>query len=89
MGYATAGHADEALAAFRAPAEARDATLSMRSEQLLARAGIAALALQDRPDESITERGIRGAQAANKMVFRLLLIWAVVIAAMTLYGLTR
>ena len=51
--------------------------------------GVAALALQDSSDESTTERGIRGAMAANKLVFRLLLIWAVIIAAMTLYGLTR
>ena len=89
IGYATAGHADEAIAALRAPAEEREATLSEHSEHLLARVGVAALALQDRPDESPTERGIRGATAANKLVFRLLFIWAVVIAAMTLYGLTR
>jgi AmpE protein len=89
IGYATAGHADDAIAALRAPAENHDATLSEHSEHLLARVGVAALALQDRADESTTERGIRGAMAANKLVFRLLLIWAVVIAAMTLYGLTR
>ncbi len=89
LGYATAGHADDAIAALRAPAEDRDATLSEHSEHLLARVGVAALALQDRTDETATERGIRGAMAANKLVFRLLLIWAVVIAAMTLYGLTR
>ena len=89
LGYATAGHADDAIAALRAPAEDRDATLSEHSEHLLARVGVAALALQDRADETATERGIRGAMAANKLVFRLLLIWAVVIAAMTLYGLTR
>lgn len=89
VGYATAGHFDEAIAAMRAPTEERDATLSEHSEHLLARVGIAALALQDRPDETITERGVRGAVAANKLVFRLLLIWAVVISAMTLYGLTR
>jgi AmpE protein len=89
LGYATAGHADDAIAALRAPTEERGATLSEQSEHLLARVGVAALALQDRTDESITERGIRGARAANKLVFRLLLIWAVVIAAMTLYGLTR
>jgi AmpE protein len=89
LGYATAGHADDAIAALRAPTEDRDASLSDRSEQLLARVGVAALALQDRPDETITERGIRGARAANQMVFRLLLIFAVIIAAMTLYGLTR
>jgi len=89
IGYATAGHADEAIAAFRAPTEERDATMSEHSEHLLARVGIAALACQDLPDETITERGIRGARAANKLVFRLLLIWAVIISAMTLYGLTR
>ena len=89
IGYATAGHADDAIAAFRAPTEDRDASLSEHSEHLLARVGVAALALQDREDESITERGIRGAMAANKLVFRLLLFWAVIIATMTLYGLTR
>ena len=89
LGYATAGHADDAIAAFRAPSEERDDTNAKHSERLLARVGVAALALQDRPDETPTERGIRGAQAANKLVFRLLLIWAVIIAAMTLYGFTR
>ena len=89
LGYATAGHADDAIAAFRAPTEESDDTLSEQSEHLLARVGVAALALTDRPDEPISERGIRGAQAANKLVFRLLILWAVVIAAMTLYGLTR
>lgn len=89
LGYATAGNADDAIAALRAPSEDRDASLSEHSEQLLARVGTAALALQDRPDETITERGIRGARAANQLVFRLLLIFAVIISAMTLYGLTR
>lgn len=89
VGYATAGHFDEAIAAMRAPTEQRDATQSEHSENLLARVGVAALALQDKPDETLTERGVRGAVAANRLVFRLLLIWAVVIAAMTLYGLTR
>ena len=79
----------EAIAAMRAPTEQRDATLSEQSENLLARVGTAALASEDRQDESITERGVRGAVAANRLVFRLLIIWAVVIAAMTLYGLTR
>ena len=87
--YAAAGHMDDAIAALRAPTEDRDLSTSERSENLLARVGIAALALQDRPDETPTERAIRGAQAANHLVFKLLLIWAVVIAAMTLYGLTR
>ena len=89
IGYATAGHADDAIAALRAPTEDRDASTSEHSEHLLARVGTAALAIQDKADESLTERAVRGAQAANKLVFRLLLIWAVIIAAMTLYGYTR
>ncbi len=89
IGYAAAGHADAAIAALRAPTEERNDTMSEHSEHLLARVGVAALALQDGPDESVTDRGIRGARAANKLVFRLLLIWAVIIAAMTLYGHTR
>ncbi|HNP63994.1 MAG TPA: regulatory signaling modulator protein AmpE [Woeseiaceae bacterium] len=89
FGYATAGHYDDAIAAMRAPTEDRDATTAEHSEHLLARVGVAALALEDRMDESITERAIRGAMAANKLVFRQLLIWAVIIAAMTLYGFTR
>jgi AmpE protein len=89
VGYATAGHFDEAVAAMRAPTEQRDASTSEQSENLLARVGTAALALQGRPDESVTERGVRGAVAANRLVFRLLIIWAVIISAMTLYGLTR
>jgi membrane protein required for beta-lactamase induction len=63
--------------------------MSEQNEQLLARVGVAALALHDDDDETVSERGIRGAMAANRLVFRLLLIWAVVIAAMTLYGFTR
>ena len=89
VGYAAAGHFDEAIAAMRAPTEERDATTSEHSENLLARVGTAALALGDRPDESITERGVRGANSANQLVFRQLIIWAVIISAMTLYGLTR
>lgn len=89
VGYAAAGHMDEAIAALRAPSEDRDASTSERSENLLARVGVAALALQDLPGETATERAIRGAEAANHLVFKLLLIWAVIIAAMTLYGLTQ
>jgi AmpE protein len=89
VGYATAGHFDEAIAAMRAPDEQRDASTSEQNENLLARVGVAALALQEDANESVTARGIRGAAAANRLVFRLLLIWAVVISAMTLYGLTQ
>ena len=89
VGYAAAGHMDDALAALRAPTEDKDVTTSERSENLLARVGLAALALQSRPDETATARAIRGAEAANHLVFKLLLIWAVIIAAMTLYGFTQ
>ena len=89
VGYAAAGHMDAAIAALRAPTEDRDATTSERSENLLARVGIAALALQDRPDETPNERAIRGAEAANHLVYKLLLIWAVIIAVMTLTALTQ
>jgi len=89
IGYAAAGHMDEAIAALRAPTEDRDMSTSARSENLLARVGIAALALQDRPDETPAERAIRGAEAASHLVFKLFLIWAVVIALMTLANLTQ
>ena len=89
IGYAAAGHMDDAIAALRAPTEDRDATTSERSEKLLARVGVAALALQDRPNETPTERAVRGAEAANHLVFKLLMIWAVIIAVMTLTALTQ
>ena len=86
IGYATAGHFDAAIAAWRSTHHT--AFDHEGSERLLANVGVAALALEKRDDESLTERGVAGATAANKLVFRLLLIWAVVIAAMTLYGWT-
>ncbi len=89
IGYALAGHMDEGLAALRAPTEDRDATTSERSENLLARVGIAALALQDRPDETPSERARRGAEAAGHLVFKLFLIWVVIISVMTLAALTQ
>jgi AmpE protein len=89
IGYAAAGHFDAAVGAWRAPSEQSSDTPSEYNEHLLARVGIAALALGDKDDETLVERGVRGATAANRLVFRLLLIWAVVIAAMTLYGWTR
>jgi len=87
IGYAVAGHFDAALAAWRSGATPAGST-SENSERLLARVGVAALALHDETDEDVTARGVRGATAAKRLVFRLLLIWAVIIAAMTLYGWT-
>jgi AmpE protein len=89
IGYATAGNFDAAIGAWRAPTEQKTASPSEYSENLLARVGVAALSLVDESGEDVTARGARGATAANQLVFRLLLIWAVVIAAMTLYGWTR
>jgi AmpE protein len=89
IGYAAAGNFDTALGAWRAPSEESGDTTFVYNEHLLARVGVSALALGDVDDENLTDRGIRGATAANRLVFRLLLIWAVVIAAMTLYGWTQ
>jgi AmpE protein len=86
IGYAIAGHFDGALAAWRVPSAHRTHVPSHYSEDLLARVGVGALALHEEEGEDLTIRGIRGAMAANRLVFRLLLIWFVVIAAMTLYG---
>ena len=86
IGYATAGHFDGALAAWRRSGDKSDETPSESSENLLARVGVGAMALEDGDDDDLAARGIRGATAAYQLVFRLLLIWAVAIAAMTLYG---
>jgi AmpE protein len=86
MGYAVAGHFDAALHAWREGPSRAAESLSDGSEELLARVGVGALAIRDLPDEDVTMRGVRGATAANKLVFRLLTIWAVIIAALTLYG---
>lgn len=86
IGYAVAGHFDGALASWRKPQEPPASSFSEASEMLLARVGVGALALADDEDEDLSKRGIRGAVAANRLVFRLLLIWAVIIAALTLYG---
>ncbi len=88
VGYAIAGHFDGALVAWRTPQEPAPRSTSEASEMLLARVGVGALALHDRDDEDLNERGARGASAANKLVFRLLLFWTVVIAALTLSGLS-
>ncbi|MFQ5547115.1 MAG: regulatory signaling modulator protein AmpE [Woeseia sp.] len=86
IGYAMAGSFEGALSAWRTPEGSTATTQREHSEELLARVGVGALALQPRQDESVSERGVRGATAANGLVFRLLFIWAAVIAAMTLYG---
>ena len=87
IGYAVAGHFDAALGAWRS-AGTPAGSVSESSERLLARVGVGALALEDREGEDLTARGVRGATAAKRLVYRLLLIWAVIIAAMTLYGWT-
>ena len=86
IGYGIAGHFDGALGAWRTRQEPAPNTTSEASEMLLARVGVGALALHNRDDEELVERGVRGASAANTLVFRLLLIWVVVIAALTLPG---
>jgi len=86
IGFGLAGSFDSAKSAWRSSAENHTLSLSEHSEQLLARVGTAALALHQLDAESDTERAVRGAAAASGMVFRLLFIWAAVIAAMTLYG---
>lgn len=86
IGFAMAGSFDGALGAWRNADEAPPATSHEQSERLLARVGTGALALAPVEGESLPERGVRGAVAANKLVYRLLLIWVVAIGAMTLYG---
>ncbi|MCH8334709.1 MAG: regulatory signaling modulator protein AmpE [Proteobacteria bacterium] len=86
IGYAMAGSFEGALSAWRTPGESKAMPSHEQSDTLLARVGIGAMSLQDIEGESISDRGVRGARAANGLVFRLLFIWAAVIAAMTLYG---
>jgi AmpE protein len=86
IGYAMAGSFEGALSAWRTAEKNVGKTQSAQSEALLARVGVGALALRADEDETVAERGVRGATAANGLVFRLLFIWAAVIAAMTLYG---
>jgi AmpE protein len=86
IGYAMAGSFDGALSAWRQREETTPSSSHEHSERLLARVGTGALALEERDDESPAERAIRGATAANGLVYRQLFIWAAVIGAMTLYG---
>lgn len=90
IGYALVGSFDGALSAWRHPQASSnlDDTIHGNSEKLLARVGIGALALKDIADESIAERGIRGAMAANGLVYRLFLFWAAFVGALSLYGLS-
>lgn len=88
IGYAMAGAFDGALSAWRSVHNAERLPLHEQSEQLLAQVGVGALALHRLEDESLSERAVRGAKAANGIVVRLFIIWAVVIGAMTLYGLS-
>lgn len=89
VGYAAAGHFDAAIGAWRAADEQREASLPDYNEFLLARVGVAAMALADDDNETLEQRGVRGATVASRLVFRQLLMWAVIIAAMTLYGWTQ
>ncbi len=86
IGFGMAGSFDGALSAWKSPDEEKDLPQDEQSERLLARVGSGALAIQSIDDESPADRGVRGATAASGLVFRLLFIWAAVIAAMTLYG---
>jgi AmpE protein len=88
IGYAIAGHFDEALHAWRGVRQASLRTTAENNELLLAAVGTGAMALEEGEDDDVQERGVRGASAANRLVFRQLLIWLVVIAALTLYGWT-
>lgn len=86
VGYALAGSFDSAIGAWRTPAEPQSLWQSEQSEALLSRVGSGALALQRGAGETDLARAARGAAAVKGMIFRLLIIWAAVIAAMTLYG---
>jgi AmpE protein len=86
IGYAMSGSFDGALTAWRQAHAGERLPQHHHSEQLLARVGVGALALQDVEGENISERGIRGAKAANGLVIRLFIIWAAVISLMTLAG---
>ena len=86
IGYALAGSFEGALGAWRSPPGHDAPRHSERSEALLARVGSGALALHRLADETDEQRAIRGAAAVKGMLLRLLIIWAAVIAAMTLYG---
>ncbi len=84
--YGMAGSFDGARSAWKTVDSDALLTLSEHSERLLARVGTGALLLETEAGETDSERGIRGATAANGLVFRSFVIWAAVIAIMTLHG---
>ncbi len=86
IGFALAGSFDAALTAWRSRPSHESLSQSEQSEALLARVGSGALALHRKADETDEQRAIRGAAVVKGMLLRLLIIWAAVIAAMTLYG---
>lgn len=88
IGYAMSGSFDGALTAWRHAGDGERLPQHEHSDRLLARVGVGALALRDIEGESISERGVRGAKAANGIVVRLFFIWVAVISLMTLYGLS-
>jgi AmpE protein len=88
IGYAMSGSFDGALSAWRKVHDGERRPQYAQSEKLLARVGAGALALRNIEGESISDRGVRGAKAANGLVVRLFFIWVAVISLMTLYGLS-
>lgn len=88
IGYAFAGHFDGALQAWRSAREAPRVSTAEANEMLLSTVGKGAMDLQEHSDDNLQERGVYGATAANRLVFRQLLIWVVLVAALTLYGWT-
>jgi AmpE protein len=88
IGYGIAGHFDGALHAWRAINQAPRASTAETNEMLLSTVGKGAMHLEEHKDDDLQERGVYGATAANRIVFRQLLIWVVFIAALTLYGWT-
>jgi len=85
LGYALTGSFDTARHAWSGLGIER-VTLGLGNERLLARVGLGAMALTPIEGETEEQRQIRGARAAKTLVFRTLVFWLVVIAALTLVG---
>ena len=86
FGYAMVGSFDGALTAWRAPHEKSTQTAFEKGELLLRQVSTGALALINLDSEDLAGRAVRGAQAANRLVLRLGLLWAIVIGTMILLG---